>query len=195
MKGALKFLIALVTAFLVMFVFRALVITIYTVDGHGLEPVLRAGDQVIVNRWSYGLRTGGEGSLFDYGRICRQEVRKGDLIAFEDTQDHIFICRCVGVPGDTISIDLKYGSGETKPHTVIIPGKVTCDERDFYWVEPLGDNNPISSEQLGFVPEERIIGRACLVLFGHNPELPFWQGWRGMRLIRDTSADKNRKTP
>lgn len=184
MSDSLKFLLALVMAIVVMLIFRALVFTLYTVEGDGLEPVFQKGDRLVVNRWSYGLRTGGEGSIFDYGRLCRQAIRKGDLIAFEDTQGHTFICRCTGVPGDTVSVGLKYGSGETKPGPMVVPGQATCDERDFYWVEPLGKNNPISSEQLGFVPEERIIGRVCIMLFGHDSEAPFWMGWRGPRLVR-----------
>ena len=74
MRGSFKFLLALATAFVTMLAFRALVMTVCTVDGKGLEPVFQAGDHVVVNRWSYGLRTGEKGSLFDYGRICRQEI-------------------------------------------------------------------------------------------------------------------------
>ena len=101
-KGTVKFIGAIAVALVVMLAFRSLVMTVCTVDGKGLEPVFQAGDRVGVNRWSYGLRTGAKGSLFDYGRICRQEVKKGDFIAFEDSLGEVLICRCAGVPGDTI---------------------------------------------------------------------------------------------
>ena len=102
MKGAVKFIGAIAVALVVMLAFRSLVMTVCNVDGKGLEPVFQEGDRVVVNRWSYGLRTGEKGSLFDYGRICRQEVKKGDFVAFEDSLGKVLICRCIGLPGDTI---------------------------------------------------------------------------------------------
>ena len=170
MQGTVKFIGAIVVALLVMLAFRALVMTVCTVDGKGLEPVFQAGDRVVVNRWSYGLRTGEEGSLFDYGRICRQNVEKGDFIAFEDSLGDVLICRCAAVPGDTIA-------GK------IVPGVVNCADQDYYWVEPVGKNNLLSSRQLGFIPEQRIIGRACLVLYSRESSAPFWKGYRSERLL------------
>ena len=131
--------------------------TVCTVDGKGLEPVFQEGDRVVVNRWSYGLRTGESGSLFDYDRICRQPVEKGDFIAFEDSLGQVLICRCAGVPGDTIA-------GK------VVPGIVNCASQDY-------------SRQLGFIPEERIIGRACLILYNHDPKAAFWKGYMKDRVL------------
>lgn len=174
MRGTVKFLGAIATAFLVMLVFRGLVMTVCTIEGDGLAPQFEAGDRVVVNRWSYGLRTGKKGGLFDYGRICRQEVGKGDFIAFEDSLGQVLICQCTAVPGDTVYI---------KKAPCVVPGLLTCDDQDYYWVRSVSKNNPIDSRQLGFIPEERIIGRACLVLFNRNPEAPFWKGYRSDRLL------------
>ena len=170
MKATVKFIGAIVVALMVMLVFRSLVMTVCTVDGKGLEPVFQEGDRVVVNRWSYGLRTGERGSLFDYGRICKQDVKKGDFIAFEDSLGRVMICRCAGVPGDTI-----FGR--------IVPGVTTCADQDYFWVASLGKNNATDSRQLGFIPEERIIGRACLILYNHNPETPFWRGYMKDRVL------------
>ena len=164
-KGTVKFIGAIVVALVVTLAFRSLVMTVCTVDGKGLEPVFQEGDRVVVNRWSYGLRTGEKGSLFDYGRICKQVVKKGDFIAFEDSVGKMLICRCVALPGDTIA------------------GKIVPADQDYYWVESLGKNNAIDSRQLGFIPEERIIGRACLILYNHNPETPFWKGYMKDRVL------------
>ncbi len=68
MKAGFKFILAFAVAALCMLAFRSLAFTLLTVDGNALEPVLRRGDRVVVNRWSYGLRAGGNGSLFSYGR-------------------------------------------------------------------------------------------------------------------------------
>ncbi len=84
MKGTLRFIIALVIALVTVLAFRALVMTVCTIEGDGLSPQFMEGDRVVINRWSYGLRTGKKGGLFDYGRICQQKMEKGDFIAFED---------------------------------------------------------------------------------------------------------------
>lgn len=173
MKGTLKFLIALAVALVVTLAFRSLVMTICTIDGNGLEPAFMAGDRVLVNRWSYGLRTGEKGGLFDYGRICRQEVEKGDFIAFEDSAGRVLVCRCAAIPGDTVTLGAK----------VIVPGIVTCADQNYYWVESVGRNNPLDSRQLGFIPEDRIIGRAFLVLYSRDLATPFWKGYRSDRIF------------
>ena len=65
MRNAVKFLISLGAAFFVLLLVRALALTVYIIPDRTLEPTLLQGDRVIVNRWSYGLRTGGD-SLFRY---------------------------------------------------------------------------------------------------------------------------------
>ena len=50
-----------------MLLFRSVAFTIYTVPQTGIKPWLVSGDRVLVNRWSYGLRTGGE-RFFPYSR-------------------------------------------------------------------------------------------------------------------------------
>ncbi|MBR4729342.1 MAG: signal peptidase I [Prevotella sp.] len=185
----MKFLGVLAIAFVVMLIFRGLVMTVCTIEGDGLAPQFIMGDRVVVNRWSYGLRTGEKGSLFDYGRICRQEVKKGDFIAFEDSLGQVLICQCTAVPGDTVyqeTGDRSQESGKRREETgvlCVVPGLANCADQDYYWVRSVSKNNPIDSRQLGFIPEERIIGRACLVLFSRDPEAPFWKGYRSDRLL------------
>ena len=159
-----------------MLAFRALVMTVCTIGGNGLSPQFLEGDRVVINRWSYGLRTGKKGGLFDYGRICQQKVEKGDFIAFEDLYGRIYICQCAALPGDTVYLD-----NDKVP--CVVPGVQTCDDQDYYWVKSINNDNPIDSRMLGFIPEERIIGRACLILFSHDPETSFWRGYRSERLL------------
>ena len=170
MRGTVKFLLALAVAFVVMLAFRGLVMTVCTIEGEGLAPQFMAGDRVVVNRWSYGLRTGKKGGLFDYGRICHQKVKKGDFIAFEDSLGQMLICRCTALPGDTLG-------------QLIVPGLDNCADQDYYWVEAVSRNNALSSRELGFIPEDRIIGRVCLVLYSRDTASPFWKGYRSDRLL------------
>ena len=130
MKKTLRFLLAFLIAFVLMMVVRLVGITIYTIDGAGLEPTVHAGDRIMVNRWSYGLRVGGKDSFFDYGRIVRSPVCKGDLVAFEHPEDdsQILICRCAALPGDSITYE---------GQTLIVPSLKDCADGDYYWMESI----------------------------------------------------------
>jgi signal peptidase I len=161
-RSTLKFIIALGVAFIIMLMFRALVFTIYTVPGSTLEPKFQAGDRVMVNRWSYGLRTGG-GGLFSYGRLCRQTVKKGDWIAVDDSVGNVMIGCCTAQPGDTIL---------WQERMVVVPGKVSCARHDYYHLD-----------HVGLIREEQIIGRVVLNVFSHNPARPFWDGYESSRFL------------
>lgn len=121
MKSALKFVMALIVTILLMLAFRALVFTVYTVRGSALEPCLVDGDRVLVDRWSYGLRTG-DGKLFKYARWIGSRVGRGDLVVFNSPMDSLrpvhrrrtLAYYCTGVPGDTV----KVGNGQ-----LTVPGR------------------------------------------------------------------------
>jgi signal peptidase I len=162
MRSTLKFLLALAVAFVVMMAFRALVVTIYTVPGSQLEPAFKAGDRVMVNRWSYGLRTGGEG-LFSYGRLCWQAVDKGDYVAVDDTVGNVSVGQCTGLPGDTV---------KWQGRTFVVPGKASCAKHDYYMID-----------RFGLIREEQIIGRVFLIVYNHAPGSFFWNGYDTDRLL------------
>ena len=170
MKKTLRFLLAFLIAFAIMMVVRMIGVTLYTISDTGLEPVFQAGDRVMVNRWSYGLRVGGKDCFFGYGRIARQSVEKGDLVAFENPQnnDQILIYRCKGLPGDTIVHE---------GNTFVVPSLKDCADADYYWLETL------DSHQLGFIAEEYLIGRAFMVVYSRDPLEPLWKGWRANRIL------------
>lgn len=163
MRNNLKFLLALVASLVVMLLFRALFLTVYTVSGNGLEPAFKNGDRVIVNRWSYGLRTGGEG-LFSYGRLCRQLPSKGDYVAIEDSLGTMIISRCMALPGDTVTIADK--------GRVVMSSKAQCAAHDCYYLE-----------HVGIVVEEIIVGRVVMVLYNHQSRLPLWHGFDNSRFF------------
>lgn len=179
MWGRCALFIAHCALFIVlMFIFRALAYTIYTIDGQGLSPLFVKGDRVLVNRWSYGLRIGGDNSIFGYGRLCRQQVQKGDIVAFDDpsdkTRSRVLICRCKAVPGDTVTVDGK---------TMVVPGLKDCADADYYWLEAIGPGNGVDSRQLGFISERFIIGRVCRIVYSHDPQQSLFKGWRKDRFM------------
>ena len=172
MRSTLKLLLTLAVAFLLTLAFRALAFTLYTVEGKGLAPQFRAGDRLLVNRWSYGLRTGGESSLFPYGRILKRDISRGDIVAFNDPRDStgatVLICRCRALPGDTVRMG---GSLD------VVPGVYNCDKIDYFYLEALGKNNPTDSRIFGYVPENLIIGRVCMVAYNHRGDSTFLNGF------------------
>lgn len=178
MKKTVRFLLVLLAALLLMLVFRSVGVTLFTVEGDGLSPVFTAGDRVLVNRWSYGLRVGGSESLFNYGRIGRQPIAKGDIVAFENpldsTRNEIFIGRCAALPGDSLLVDGTMTE---------VPSLNGCATADYYWLEAINPDNPVDSRSLGFIAEEFIIGRAVMVVYSRNPSAPLWDGWRSDRLL------------
>ena len=176
MRRTVRFLLALAVALVLMLCFRALAFTVCTVEGQGFAPQLHCGDRVLVNRWSYGLRVGGEGGLFSYGRIGRQALEKGDIVAFENPKntDEVLLCRCKGLPGDTI---------EHGGQLLVVPGLKTCADADHYWMEAIGASPTLDSRNLGFISEEFIIGRATMVLYNHDPRQSFFYGWNGTRTL------------
>lgn len=112
---------ALTVTILLMLAFRALAFTVYTVRGTALEPAYADGDRVLVNRWSYGLRTGGS-KMFRYVRWVARPVDRGELVVFNNPEDtmrrissrNVMACYCKGVPGDTV----RAGGA-----TFVVPGK------------------------------------------------------------------------
>ena len=113
MKGWFKSIIAIAAAILLMVVFRNVALTVFTINGEGFEPEFIVGDRVLVNRWSYGLRTGFRSSkgqhsngLFSYGRIGKQPVRRCDIVAYDDPTDsthcRTLFGRVCALPGDTL---------------------------------------------------------------------------------------------
>ena len=164
MRNAVKFLISLVAAFVVLLLVRSLAFTVYTIPDKTLEPAFLQGDRVIVNRWSYGLRTGGD-SLFRYARIMKSPVRKGDFIAFYLPADtlkgassrKVLIGKINALPGGTITV---YGESFVLPKD--------CQACSWPYQAPYA----IGSEKdscLLLVPGKDIIGRVCLVVYNfHN---------------------------
>lgn len=178
LSNAIRWLTAFAAAALGMLLFRATVVTLCVVDGTALAPQLLQGDRVVVNRWSYGLRTGGRDGLFGYGRIGRQPIAKGDIVAMDSPLpgvSGIFLCRCAALPGDTVRVGADL---------MVVPGRAaTCADEDYYWMEAVAGGRHIDSRQFGFVPESSIIGRACMVLFSHDDSQPPFTGYRKERAL------------
>jgi len=185
--------VAFAIAFVALLAMKTLVFNICTIEGNAFEPTLMAGDRVLINRWSYGLRIGTSDGFFGYGRLGRRPVSRGDLVAFENPRQRsqLLICRCTGLPGDTIHPTLQNSRTPTLLHsqnlTLVIPSLANCSDADYYWMEAIGDSLATDSRQLGFIPEECIVGRAFAILYSHDPVASILSGWRTQRTLTSTS--------
>ena len=161
MRNWLKFVTTLISALLLMLVTRTLVLSIHSINGDGLAPLYQDGDQLLVNRCSYGLRIEGNGIL-PYSRLMRHPVEKGDIVVFNAPNGFpkgLMLARCLAVPGDTIL---------TNKGALTIPGTKTCADANYYWLEAINQQNPIDSRHLGFIHERDIIGRVETVLYNRH---------------------------
>ncbi len=114
MKKSVKWTAVIITgAIVIAGLLRGFAVTSCFIPSEGMQNSLLQGDRILVNKWSYGLRT----PLirwFGYHRWYSSPVHKGDLVIFNNPADmkepvidcrEVFISRCAGSPGDTLWID------------------------------------------------------------------------------------------
>ena len=122
MKQALKFLVALCVAIVILFAVRAYAFTIYTVPAD-LASVLKKGDRVLVNR------------------MARDSFSRGDLVVFQRQGAHVG--RIVNLPGDTVVLQ-----GATYVVPSVCCMRCGCDDCRFYIVSLGAENMVIHTHEL-----------------------------------------------
>ena len=154
-----------------------LVVQNFRVEGASMDPTLRSGQFLLINKVSY---THVEGTPLDpiVPTTERGSIHyvfggpnRGDVIVFRSpgSADKDFIKRVIGLPGETVKIveGRVYINGKMLDEPYIFH-RATYDldskkvPSDSFFV--LGDNRPNSSDShLGwFVPADSIIGRAWI---------------------------------
>lgn len=130
---------------------------IYSIPSASMAPTLEAGDQIVVTRYFGG------------------DPERGQVIVFQSPRDasELLVKRVIGVPGDLV--DARLGRVRIGMHT--IPEPYVLRQAATGAIEPqlvpggcyfvLGDNreDSLDSRSWGFVPRERVVGRARLVLW------------------------------
>lgn len=146
------------------------IITPTIVQEHSMEDTLQNHNYLILLRTAYKF-----GSEPQYGDIV---VFQSDLVNEENGKDKLLIKRVIAKGGDTVAIrdGVVYRNGEAldEPYTKDGYTNGAMDET----LVPdgslflCGDNRLVSldsrSEQVGFVEEERLIGKAVFRLFPFN---------------------------
>lgn len=146
------------------------IITATIVQQHSMENTLQENNYLILLRTAY--KFGGEP---EYGDIV---VFHSDLVNEQNGKNKLLIKRVIAKGGDTIAIrdGVVYRNGEAlkEPYTKDSFTKGAMDEtlvpEGSLFV--CGDNRQFSldsrSEQVGFVEEERLIGKVVFRLFPFN---------------------------
>lgn len=113
MKKRIKWILIFAGAIITVLLLRSFVFTSYIIPSSGMENTLFEGDRILVNKWSYGLRSPFM-SLFSYRRWYSSPIHSGDIVVFNNPASlsepvidkrELFISRCIGVPGDTLILD------------------------------------------------------------------------------------------
>lgn len=160
MKSVLLWVLEIVAALLVAAVFSIFMCRSTVVQENSMEPVLQAGDEVMLNTAAYQFSS----------------PKRGDIIAFRlegDEHSSVHIKRIIGLPGETVVIHEGQVTINGKPYVekdmpaIENPGAaekpLTLGKNEYF---VLGDNRNSSEDSryatIGMVQENEIIGKAWL---------------------------------
>ncbi len=167
----LDWLKALAIAGVLVVVIRVFFFSPFMVEGPSMQPNFHTGERIIVNKIVYSIR----------------EPQRGEIIVFDSGDGSDYIKRVVGKPGDTVKVQgdqvivngtrisesyleatiREYtGRGETY-NNKNTPGELTVPDGHLF---VLGDNrrNSRDSRDIGFVPLDKVIGRADVRMWPFN---------------------------
>ena len=133
----------------------------FSIHSPSMEPALRPGDRVIVDKLRYRLA----------------DPRRGDVVVFDkpaqtggSAEVKDLVKRIIALPGDEIEVrdGIVYLNGKVLKEPYLRQGTVTTDVArqrlpdDRYWL--MGDHREVSedSRQFGPVPRSAILGRALV---------------------------------
>jgi signal peptidase I len=161
-QGALRSLVhwaaVILAAFVIAFAVQTFLLQAFAIPSGSMEPTLRSGDRVVVNKLASDL------SDLDRGDIV--VFRRPDHPSVDTTMAHL-IKRVVGLPGDRLSSHdgRLYVNGGPLDEPYLTPGtttelRPTRVPEDHLFL--LGDNRGRSGDSrvFGAVPADLVVGRA-----------------------------------
>jgi signal peptidase I len=191
-KGSGSFLAELPLLVLVAFVLALLMKTFlvqaFFIPSSSMEPTLAVNDRVLVNKLTMTFREPQRGEVVVFSESDPADDERGAVERFVDSlvsgigiappPEKDFIKRIIALPGETIEMrdGIIYIDGQPLPEATHADGGYLSAPHytDFGPVEVgpdeyfmMGDNRPSSSDsrQFGAIPEDRIIGRAFVVIW------------------------------
>jgi signal peptidase I len=201
---------ALLVAILLALFVRTWLLQAFRIPTGSMEPNLWAGDHLLVNKFVYGP------TLWAWERrlLPLRSPRRGDVIVFRFPREpaRLFVKRVLGLPGEEVALEMRrlvvdgapvdergwarFADPSSYPDSGLLdpfyrrrdnfgPARVP---RDAFFV--LGDNRDFSADSRywGFVPRERLLGRAWLVYLplrsGDAASSSAPRSWRPLHLVR-----------
>jgi signal peptidase I len=180
-----EYLSALGWALLLALIIRTLLVQSFVIPSSSMEDTLLIGDYLLADKLGYGLRNPWSGKRL----APLRPPRRGDVVIFyppEEVSSECFVKRLVGLPGDEIELRdkrlLVNGEVYDEPHASnrdAMTFPAGANPRDNYGPVRvpagcyfmMGDNrdHSLDSRFWGFVPQERIVGRALLKYWSKVP--------------------------
>jgi len=126
----------LIILIIVALTIKTCLIEIYVVPTGSMERTILIGDMLIGNKFIYGMRTPNWigipytrlGFYIPHFRLPKfKNIENGDVVIFEFPRDPFqkYVKRCIGLAGDTISINEGKISINSKPYSLPIEGQFT----------------------------------------------------------------------
>lgn len=173
---------------------RAVLIDVYYIPSDSMEPLLEAGDRILVSKTDYrqGSIERGDVVVFD-GRGSFAPLDSGQPAVVDGLHaagqwlgiagsDTVYVKRVIGLPGDRVACCDAGGrievNGQPIREDYLYPGDVPSESnfsvevpQGRLWV--LGDHRSVSADSRsllgapggGFVPADRVIGRPLSILW------------------------------
>lgn len=169
LRSAVEWVVIIVAALVVAFIVKTFLIQAFYIPSASMEPQLRDGDRIFVNKLSYRLH----------------EVYRGDVVVFErpacavpDPRIKDLVKRVVGLPGDTVEgkNGAVYVNGNRLEEPYLPEGQTTSDFAPAtvppgrLWL--MGDNRENSTDSRvlcsngpTFIDADTVVGRAFVKVF------------------------------
>jgi signal peptidase I len=183
--GSTPFLI--LVAIVIAIVIKTFVVQAFYIPSESMLPTLEVGDRVFVNKFVYDIGDIERGDVIvfsnpnpgagsDRGIVGGFLHWLGEGIGFAQPEDEDYIKRVVGLPGETIRIDENVvsvdGTPLDEPYLTRAAARHNGDGMRFDVPEGslfvMGDNRGNSGDSrygLGFVPLDKVIGEAFVVIW------------------------------
>ena len=201
--------VLLISVLLALFA-RTFLLQAFAIPSGSMEPNMLVGDHVLVNKLVYGETR----NVFERAALPLRRVRRGDVVVFRfpDDPKRDLVKRCIGLPGDQVSlIDkvlhindepvaepfVRHADEQVYQNSRFLPDALR--QRDNFGpveVPPgelfcLGDNRDDSNDSRfwGTVPVDHVRGRAFVIYWSSQPtapgdERPFWSTTRWPRFFK-----------
>lgn len=139
---------------LIVFLLRSFLFEPFRIPSSSLEPTLKAGDFILVNKFDYGVRL----PVWHTKLTKGNEVKRGDIIVFRwpANTDVVFIKRVIGVPGDKISYLNKQltVNGEKIPQTLLRENTV-IDDSGVSWLAQLKEEDLLGVQHQVYLDDKK----------------------------------------